>query len=178
MKDKRKNIHIEPYIKINQNIGKQFNLNITETAILCYIAFLYQKYQKDILFINADFIIQKLPLLNITSQDTVNKILTNLANITKSFERGIDDIDAVAFIKKHFQVTHNRTEHLFLYKYCSWCNVEVLTFDKHHYPIRRRDNGKEVINICKNCHQLFHDITDNHRVIKVIDKNFFNNIKL
>jgi len=168
------NTEIQEYFQINQNIGLHFNLNITETTILCYIGYLYQEHKSNILIINSDFIINKLPLLNINCKDTINKILTNLSKITKNFDRGLSDKCAVEFIKNNF--FREKTNILFSHKYCDWCNCESLSFSNHHFPIRKKDGGAKTVNICQNCHQLFHDITDNKKSIYITNEQFFNNI--
>lgn len=39
---------------------------------------------------------------------------------------------------------------------CEWCGCKTSALQKHHYPIARKDGGKEVANICPNCHYEYH----------------------
>ena len=39
---------------------------------------------------------------------------------------------------------------------CVWCGTETLVIEKHHYPIPKKDGGKEVVDICPLCHTEFH----------------------
>ena len=41
-------------------------------------------------------------------------------------------------------------------KICEWCGCKTTVLHKHHYPIPKRDGGKETVNICSNCHMEFH----------------------
>lgn len=41
---------------------------------------------------------------------------------------------------------------------CEWCNQETYILHKHHYPISHKNGGKEVVNICPNCHYTFHKL--------------------
>lgn len=41
---------------------------------------------------------------------------------------------------------------------CEWCKKESYILHKHHYPLSAREGGKEVVNICPNCHYTYHSI--------------------
>lgn len=41
-------------------------------------------------------------------------------------------------------------------KQCEWCEVFFPVLDSHHYPKPKSKGGKEIVDICPNCHQLFH----------------------
>ena len=41
---------------------------------------------------------------------------------------------------------------------CEWCGKESYILHKHHYPIPACENGKEIVNICPNCHYTFHTL--------------------
>lgn len=41
-------------------------------------------------------------------------------------------------------------------KTCEWCGCKTTVLHKHHYPIPKRQGGKETVNICSNCHHEFH----------------------
>ena len=49
---------------------------------------------------------------------------------------------------------------------CEWCRTKTLVLHKHHYPIPKAEGGKEIVNICPNCHQEFHCLENR---IKVVD---------
>ena len=170
----KEQIEIEEFLTANLQVGVYFKLNAKETFILCYIGVLYNRYKKDLFFINSDFFIKKLPLLDINNKDVMNRILTNIEKKTKLFRRYLTDEEALLYIQT------NRKQELkkeFLYGYyCNWCLSENLSLDAHHFPIRKKDKGTITVDICKNCHQLFHDITDNKKIIKILDIEFFKKI--
>lgn len=41
-------------------------------------------------------------------------------------------------------------------KVCAWCGCKTTVLHAHHYPVPKRLGGKEVVNICSNCHHEFH----------------------
>lgn len=41
---------------------------------------------------------------------------------------------------------------------CEWCGKESYILQKHHYPISSKEGGKEIVNICPNCHYTFHSL--------------------
>ena len=41
-------------------------------------------------------------------------------------------------------------------KTCEWCGCKTSILHKHHYPVSKREGGKETVNICSNCHNEFH----------------------
>jgi len=43
---------------------------------------------------------------------------------------------------------------------CEWCKTETLAIEQHHYPIRKRDGGNDLVSICASCHRTFHLLTD------------------
>jgi hypothetical protein len=52
---------------------------------------------------------------------------------------------------------------------CVWCLSDSFQLDAHHYPVRRCEGGIEVVHICKDCHALFHTLTDSPR-FQITDK--------
>lgn len=66
---------------------------------------------------------------------------------------------------------------------CSWCGVKTTTMHYHHYPLSKKNGGKNTIPICPNCHHEFHynesstkiklnvDIKTIHDIIKIRNKN-------
>ena len=47
---------------------------------------------------------------------------------------------------------------------CEWCNKESYILQEHHYPISRKNGGKNIVRICPNCHYTFH---------KIISENYY-----
>jgi hypothetical protein len=43
---------------------------------------------------------------------------------------------------------------------CLFCGYNKCYLDKHHYPIRAKNNGYKTINLCPNCHREFHFLAD------------------
>lgn len=43
---------------------------------------------------------------------------------------------------------------------CEWCGKECYVLHKHHFPISSKDGGKEIVNICPNCHYTFHKLEE------------------
>lgn len=154
---------MEENIKIYTDIGLKFNLNIVDTAILSYILDIYKNSEfPSLLFIDSLYIIKALPLCGINEIQVMNGRLCHIRDATNLFDLQLSDIEAYELI----QSTRTKNNNHFR-KICQWCGVSVLSLDKHHYPIRNKDGGKEVVCICRNCHGLFHDLTDNYKVIKV-----------
>lgn len=58
---------------------------------------------------------------------------------------------------------------------CEWCGINTSVLHKHHYPIPKRYGGKDVVNICSNCHNEFHNLEskENNGVL-VIDNLVIN----
>lgn len=47
---------------------------------------------------------------------------------------------------------------------CEWCNVNTVVLHDHHYPIYKKDGGKQIVKICPNCHHEFHNFNMQFRV--------------
>lgn len=47
-------------------------------------------------------------------------------------------------------------------KKCEWCKKETYILHKHHYPIPQKKGGREIVNICPNCHYTFHTLEENY----------------
>ena len=41
---------------------------------------------------------------------------------------------------------------------CEWCGCKTSVLHKHHFPIPKRYGGKDIVNICSNCHNEFHNL--------------------
>lgn len=53
---------------------------------------------------------------------------------------------------------------------CFFCGYSKSYLDKHHYPIRAKDGGKDTIDICSNCHREFHELADFNRNVYFTNK--------
>ena len=53
-------------------------------------------------------------------------------------------------------------------KKCSWCMCETLILHEHHYPIPKKNFGKEIEKICPNCHAEYHRLSD-YPIFKIFD---------
>ncbi len=49
---------------------------------------------------------------------------------------------------------------------CEWCGTKTLVLHEHHYPTPNAEGGKEIVNICPNCHQEFHYLENRIKVVK------------
>jgi hypothetical protein len=43
---------------------------------------------------------------------------------------------------------------------CSWCGYSTPILHEHHYPIPKREGGKQIVEICANCHSEFHYLAE------------------
>lgn len=41
---------------------------------------------------------------------------------------------------------------------CDWCKTKCHSIQEHHYPISKKNNGKDKVNICGTCHADYHYI--------------------
>lgn len=46
------------------------------------------------------------------------------------------------------------------YLSCDWCGTRAFGLHNHHYPIPRQNGGTKTVEICHNCHFLYHHIKD------------------
>jgi hypothetical protein len=42
--------------------------------------------------------------------------------------------------------------------YCEWCDRLVHSLQEHHFPISKKDGGKNIVKICGACHSDYHSI--------------------
>ncbi len=45
---------------------------------------------------------------------------------------------------------------------CQWCKSQTYRLNAHHFPIAKKDGGKETVDICANCHSEFHWLVDHY----------------
>lgn len=64
-----------------------------------------------------------------------------------------DPIDPISYKEIKDEIMNNKGNGE---KTCEWCGCKTTVLHKHHYPIPKRQGGKEIVNICSNCHHEFH----------------------
>lgn len=47
---------------------------------------------------------------------------------------------------------------------CEWCNNKSYSLQDHHYPIPKKNGGKDTVKICGTCHSDYHSIQKNYEV--------------
>jgi len=135
-------------LTINQKQALELGLNITEAIVLAIIK---QNEHIDSYGISKIYILGELKI------DTVNRILNSL-------EKKFIILKHIPTDEDVFNSLNNNHK-----KGCLFCGVDDIILDKHHYPIRRKDGGCKIIEICPNCHRRFHTITDYRPTYTVLD---------
>jgi hypothetical protein len=87
---------------------------------------------------------------------TMREALSELVQAGLVEQCSVDDETAVGFLSQRQPSRHFGIQA----KQCEWCLSSVITLEKHHYPVRRKDGGKNVCSICPSCHSEFHALTD------------------
>lgn len=41
-------------------------------------------------------------------------------------------------------------------EFCPWCGKEKTHFHNHHWPVTKKEGGKQTVRICVDCHAAFH----------------------
>lgn len=41
---------------------------------------------------------------------------------------------------------------------CTWCKINTLALEEHHYPTPRTKGGENTVPICPNCHKEYHSL--------------------
>ena len=164
-----KNYNIEQYLLLH--LSKTFQLSLKDSLILSYIYTIYKNDKSK--FISKQKILKDLPILEVKGVRALGKRFKTLIN-----KNIITDIitDKEAFEILIANKNNSKFESLFDLQ-CEWCLNFVPRLDKHHYPVRRKHKGIDIVNICSYCHNGFHSLTDMKSFIK-INIDFFNNIKL
>lgn len=62
---------------------------------------------------------------------------------------------------------------------CEWCESQTYILHSHHFPIPKKDNGKETVDICANCHAEFHWLVDryHYKPVDYIEEIFLESYK-
>lgn len=88
------------------------------------------------------------------SISTVSIILNRLSNKGYLDIVTIADDEAMAELDKNYR--HG----------CLSCGSKD-RLHEHHYPIRKKDGGKQTVTLCFHCHSKFHEMTD-YGIYKII----------
>lgn len=83
------------------------------------------------------------------SQTSISRLIKQLAN------RGYVSIKTENNIVEQL-ISKNLNGFGFGNSVCDWCGIKTSVCHKHHYPIQKKDGGKETVNICPNCHNEYH----------------------
>ena len=94
-----------------------------------------------------------------TNANHLSKILTFFSKST--IKRSIAHLKAAGFLKEESREPEELKSrvingHHLKDKTCEWCEGRSMVLHEHHYPIPRRLGGKDVVNICPNCHYGYH----------------------
>ena len=57
---------------------------------------------------------------------------------------------------------------------CEWCGINTYIIHEHHYPIPKKDEGRETVSICPTCHSAFHYFPN---LIKITDLDVVNYVE-
>lgn len=100
-----------------------------------------------------------LPRVISNNPETINKIYLKLLKLELITYFILSDRDIVKLLEnstcKGIQVNNLNLP----LKKCEWCHSNVIRLDSHHYPVRLKDGGQLVVNICPNCHSGFHALS-------------------
>ena len=146
MNNKIKNIDVSNINKQKWAIENDLSLAeliLTEYAIIEYI-------EKGYVWLENCFLEDTFPILKMKS-DTISRKINNLIN--KNILNPFSNEEIVKILKN--KSTYNKNKGIGG-NVCEWCKGYTTKLHKHHYPIPRKDGGKEIVNICPNCHYEFH----------------------
>lgn len=130
---------------LRQDTGLRYDLDITDLAIAYALSFLYN----DQYFLFNEYKLEKALAL---SKIKAGTIYTRFKKIRKN--EFIESNNSDSLILK---LIKNKQPQFFVDgKTCEWCMGTSPLIEKHHFPIPRKNGGKEVVNICANCHGEYH----------------------
>ena len=156
------------FLDTSNNIAKKTNYNINLSVILAYI---WHTYGLSSLPLQS--ILQDNPLLDFKTKDILKR------NLKKAVSDGlisfIDDPEVIKYQTIMFSTTQNRVQNTINTKKCEWCSSYCFSLDSHHYPIQKIYGGEQTVNICNNCHTIYHSLA-NSGMVKIINLDFFNKL--
>jgi len=94
-----------------------------------------------------DNLVTALPLLDL-KKDSIYRKLKKISSLKLIKRKVITDKEAFDLLNQNYLVG------------CQFCGLSNILMHDHHYPIRKKNNGTQVIKICPNCHSKFHQLTD------------------
>lgn len=159
-------------IKETQKIYNLTHFDAINCLILLYLA--HKFIRGDIQYIHKKQILSDLPIIKINTSNGLRKRLLILKK-EGYISYGIPDIEAKNIISNYYNKSNCQEVDIFGLQ-CEWCKSQVATIQEHHYPIRKKDGGENIVKICPNCHYGFHALSDRNEFIRIKDKEFFNKI--
>lgn len=97
------------------------------------------------------------------------KIWGHLSGNEKLKQRELKELAKLGFFKKEKYTKEEilkllkskcpqtlKNVHEKLINYCEWCQCETLVLNDHHYPLSKKEGGKETVKICASCHYEYH----------------------
>jgi hypothetical protein len=96
------------------------------------------------------------------SEKQFDRILFELEQHKLIFRSDFDEELVIEYLKRKTPqklTTLNIISGISIY-ICAWCISQTLNLVRHHYPIRKKDGGDEIVKICANCHEEFHYLCD------------------
>ena len=151
----------EDFKKIKEDIiksGKDYKKIIEQGDLFIPHKLLTNKELKinEILYISSYYIYNKniekadFYMLKIVSENQLKRIKKKLWKLFYIEEVKLNNEEAKL---KTINLSHKGN-------ICEWCDEESFILQEHHYPIQKKDGGKDVVKICPNCHYTFHYLKD------------------
>jgi len=154
------------HIIINQLVLAKTKLDLKDAAILDYLRTFCSVDDKKIkqlvitengidyryTWINFNHLIDEMPLLKIKDKAAISRRIKKLEKIgfIKVF-RAPDRSCYVRLTEKIKELDFDGRKPI-----CEWCGKKTWDIVLHHYPIPKSKGGKQVVNICEECHSKFH----------------------
>ena len=137
-------------VQLNLILLKKFSLTTSECILFEYLS------------TRIDYV------LNIDNiLDELNPIFKKKDTIYRSYislhKKGLIEIFNIPFLDAFTVLNFKNSE--FGCLFCASNN----NLQKHHYPIKKSNNGIDTITICKKCHFKFHSLSDFRHSYKIIE---------
>lgn len=151
---------------------KKYSLTIEQNLILNYILSLKPIF-KDYAIFNTKQLIVDIPIIYKTNQEYLRSQVKDIFLKTKGvyFDYILEASDVkqiVLNIRNYKKICKKIPTWAFFN--CEWCNDYILYCEEHHYPVTKKDNGSEVVKICSNCHNLFHNLMHHKNLIRIKER--------
>lgn len=169
---KRKIMNLCSSTEKTVEICKKYSLTIEQNLILNYILSLESIF-KDYAIFNIRQLIVDIPIIYNTNQEYLKSKIKDIFIKTKGiyFDYILEASDVRQIVLNIRSSKKNYKKNLPLaFLNCEWCNDYILYFDEHHFPIAKKDNGSEIVKICSNCHNLFHNLMHHKNLIRIKER--------